>query len=342
MDDMNMLKLDGSQGEGGGQILRSALTLSMITGMPFRIERIRAGRTKPGLLRQHLTAVTAAAAISGAGVSGNTPGSQTLEFVPGATRGGDYRFDIGTAGSCTLVLQTVLPALWFADSPSTITVSGGTHNSAAPPADFLIRAWLPLMRRMGAEMDIELERHGFYPAGGGQMRATVTPCISLRPLHLGTRGGHIATRAIAVVAGLPGEVAARELDHLTATFGDAERETRMLSAREGPGNVVMMEISHASHTEVFTGFGEKGLPAETVAARTAHAAASWLSSGAAVGEHLADQLLLPMALAKGGTFTTAVLSSHTRTNIGVIEKFLPLEFEVEQEEGIHRVSLTRE
>ena len=342
MDDMNMLNLDGSQGEGGGQILRSALTLSTITGTPFRIERIRGGRAKPGLLRQHLTAVTAAAAVSGAQVSGNAPGSQTLEFVPGAIRGGDYRFDIGTAGSCTLVLQTVLPALWFADGPSTITVSGGTHNGAAPPADFLIRSWLPLMRRMGVEMDIELERHGFYPAGGGRVRASVTPCGSLLPLHLEERGEHIATRAVAVVAGLPAEIAGRELDHLAATFSEAECETRVLSSREGPGNVVMVEISHASHTEVFTGFGEKGLPAKTVAARTAHAAASWLASGAAVGEHLADQLLLPMALAKGGAFTTALLSSHTRTNIGVIEKFLPLEFDVAQEDGIHRVSLTRE
>lgn len=337
---MDMLKLDGSHGEGGGQILRSALTLSMITGTPFRIDRIRAGRTKPGLLRQHLTAVAASAAVCGAEVSGNTPGSQTLEFIPGAIRGGDYRFDIGTAGSCTLVLQTVLPALWFADGPSTVTVTGGTHNVAAPPADFLIRSWLPLMQRMGVEATIELVRHGFYPAGGGQVRASVTPCTALQPLHLGTRGEHIATRAVAVVAGLPAEIAARELDHLTLTFADAERETRVLSAREGPGNVVMIEISHASHTEVFTGFGEKGRPAEAVAGRTARAAMRWLASGAVVGEHLADQLLLPFALAHGGSFTTEAISSHTRTNISVIEKFLPVTFEVTAEGKAHRVCVS--
>ncbi len=334
---MDILKLDGSQGEGGGQILRSALTLSMITGIPFRIDRIRAGRAKPGLLRQHLTAVAAAAAISGAEVSGNTPGSQTLEFVPRAIRGGDYRFDIGTAGSCTLVLQTVLPALWFADGPSTVTVSGGTHNGAAPPADFLIRSWLPLMRRMGAQMDIELVRHGFYPAGGGEVRAAIRPVAALGPLDLHGHGQPASIKAIAVVAGLPAEIARRELDHLAGCFGEAEQEMRVLGSREGPGNVVMLEINHGLHTEVFTGFGEKGLKAETVAERTAHEARDWLASGAAVGEHLADQLLLPMALAKGGGFTAAAISSHTRTNIGVIEKFLPVEFEVAAHGAAHRL-----
>ncbi len=334
---MDTLKLDGAQGEGGGQILRSALTLSVITGIPFRIENIRAGRAKPGLLRQHLTAVSAAAAISGGEVSGNAAGSQTLEFMPRAIRGGDYRFDIGTAGSCTLVLQTVLPALWFADGPSTVTVSGGTHNGAAPPADFLIRSWLPLMRRMGAQMDIELVRHGFYPAGGGEVRAAIHPVAALGPLDLDGRGNPASIKAIAVVAGLPAEIARRELDHLAGCFGDAEQEMRVLGSREGPGNVVMLEINHGLHTEVFTGFGEKGLKAETVAERTAHEARNWLASGAAVGEHLADQLLLPMALAKGGGFTAAMISSHTRTNIGVIEKFLPVEFEVAAHGAAHRL-----
>lgn len=337
---MDMLKLDGSQGEGGGQILRSALTLSTITGIPFRIDRIRAGRNKPGLLRQHLTAVAAAATISGAEVSGNTPGSQTLEFIPRAIRGGDYRFDIGTAGSCTLVLQTVLPALWFADAPSTVTVSGGTHNGAAPPADFLIRSWLPLMRRMGAVMDLELVRHGFYPAGGGEVRAAITPVAALRPLDLCTRGARVGTTCIAVVAGLPSDIAARELAHLSARFGDAMPKMRVLGSREGPGNVVMVEVCHEHLTEVFTAFGEKGVAAETVAERAAREAHAYLAGDAAAGEHLADQLLLPLALARGGDFTAAAVSSHTRTNIGVIEKFLPVEFEVTAQGTAHRVRVS--
>lgn len=239
---MELIKLDGSHGEGGGQILRSALTLSMITGIPFRIEHIRAKRSKPGLLRQHLTAVNAAVEICGAKVSGNTPGSQTLEFVPGTIHGGDFRFDIGTAGSCTLVLQTVLPALWFADSPSAVAVSGGTHNAGAPPTDFLMRSWLPLVQRMGVKMDIELVRHGFYPAGGGEVRATVQPIKALQPIELCSRGKPFSTKTIAVVAGVPAEIAHRELCELQAYFGNAEPEMRVLSSREGPGNVVMVEL----------------------------------------------------------------------------------------------------
>lgn len=325
---MNFVLLDGAQGEGGGQILRSALTLSMITGLPFRIERIRAGRSKPGLLRQHLTAVNAAAAICGARVSGNAAGSQALEFVPDQIRGGEYRFDIGTAGSCTLVLQTVLPALWFADGDSSLTVSGGTHNSAAPPADFLLRSWLPAVRRMGVETDIELLRHGFYPAGGGLVQATVRPIAALRPLHLLQSGALSAVRATAVVAALPGSIARRELAVVQQHFPQAEVELRCLESREGPGNVVMVETVHEQHSELFTAFGERGLPAEQVAERAAMAAQQYLASSACIGEHLADQLALPLALAGGGSFTTTCVSSHLASNIEVISKFLPVEFEV--------------
>ncbi|HEY5993274.1 MAG TPA: RNA 3'-terminal phosphate cyclase [Gallionellaceae bacterium] len=336
---METILIDGSQGEGGGQILRSALTLSMITGTPFRIERIRAGRAKPGLLRQHLTAAAAAAEICDARVSGNTAGSTTLEFVPGAIKGGAYRFDIGTAGSCTLVLQTVLPALWFAGRASTVTVSGGTHNSGAPPADFLVRAWLPLMQRMGVDMEISLLRHGFYPAGGGEVQATIRPVAALQPLHLCTRGELIATKAIAVVAGLPADIAKRELEHLGGHFAQAEQEMRVLSSREGPGNVVMIELRHAGLTEVFSAPGEKGVKAETVADRAAQEALRYLESGAFAGEHLADQLVLPMALAGSGSFTTSTVSPHLETNWQVIQKFLPVDFEVTQRGAVHQVTV---
>lgn len=337
---MQTIHIDGSQGEGGGQILRSALTLSMITGFSFRIERIRAGRAKPGLLRQHLTAVAAAARICDAEVSGNAPGSQTLEFIPRAIQGGDYRFDIGTAGSCTLVLQTVLPALWFAGRPSTVTVSGGTHNGSAPPADFLIRAWQPLMRRMGADMDITLARHGFYPAGGGEVTAAIRPVAALRPLDLGARGAQRAIKAIAVVAGLPADIAKRELEHLSAHFGDAEQELRVLSSREGPGNVVMVEVHHEHLTEIFTAFGEKGVKAETVADRAAREALRYMESGAIAGEHLADQLVLPMALAGSGSFTATAISPHLETNWQVIQKFLPVELEIRQNGAAHEVRIS--
>lgn len=337
---MEIIEIDGAQGEGGGQILRSALTLSMITGTPFRIKGIRAGRAKPGLLRQHLTAVTAAAEICKARVAGNSAASQTLEFAPGAISGGDYRFNIGTAGSCTLVLQTVLPALWFADRPSTVTVSGGTHNAGAPPADFLVRAWLPLMRRMGVEMGIELLRHGFYPAGGGEVRASINPIKGLQPLELVTRGELVAAKAITVVAGLPADIAKRELERLNKHLARAEPEMRVLSSKEGPGNIVMIELQHAHLTEIFSTSGEKGVQAEAVADRVAIEALSYLENGAAVGEHLADQLMLPMALAGSGSFTTATVSSHLETNGQVIQKFLPIDFEVTKAGNAHQVKIS--
>ena len=340
---MNMIELDGSQGEGGGQILRTALTLSMITGIPFRIERIRAKRSKPGLLRQHLTAVKAAAQICGAQVEGAEPGSLALSFVPGKIRGGDYSFAIGTAGSCTLVLQTVLPALWFADAPSTVMVSGGTHNSAAPPADFLQRVWLPLMQRMGVSMELELLRHGFYPAGGGELRARVQPVAALRPLELLARGELQGVRASAIVAGVPGEVAKRELAELNVALSGAvdgvQEEIRALSSREGPGNALLLELEYGSHSALFTAFGEKGLPAELVAKRLAKEVRHFLGCNGAADEHLADQLLLPLALAGEGAFTAVCLSSHLHTNLAVISKFLPVEFELGGDPGAHRITL---
>lgn len=336
----NWLELDGSEGEGGGQVLRTALSLSMITGTPFRIDGIRGKRSKPGLLRQHLTAVQAAAAISGAEVQGAALGSQTLSFAPGPIRGGDYRFAIGTAGSCTLVLQTVLPALWFADTASNVLVSGGTHNRAAPPADFLIRCWLPLLQRMGVQQSISLQRHGFYPAGGGEVAAMVTPVAALQSLSLMARGERLTMRAEALVAGVADSVARRELERVAAQMLDVAGVVRELPSREGPGNVLMLEVVHAGLTELFTGFGEKGVSAEMVADAAAREARHYLASAAAVGEHLADQLLLPMALAGSGSFTAVVASSHLLTNKLVIEKFLPVDIRLQvQESGLVQVDV---
>ncbi|MFT3735009.1 MAG: RNA 3'-terminal phosphate cyclase [Rhodocyclaceae bacterium] len=337
---MNMIELDGSQGEGGGQILRTALTLSMITGTPFRIERIRAKRSKPGLLRQHLTAVNAAAEICGAVVEGAHAGSLSLTFTPGKIRGGEYRYAIGTAGSCTLVLQTVLPALWFADAPSTVHVSGGTHNPAAPPADFLIGAWLPLMRRMGVTMELELLRHGFYPAGGGEVLARVQPLAKLQALALDARGDFVSAQATAVIAGVPGDVAKRELDVLQQELGLTDLQIRGLPGNQGPGNALLVTLHYAAVSEVFMALGEKGLPAVRVAGMLAREVMAYRDGSGAVAEHLADQLLLPMALAGAGSFTTTSLSSHLRTNAEVIAKFLPVEIDMQTEAAGHRISIS--
>ncbi|MTV38950.1 RNA 3'-terminal phosphate cyclase [Duganella radicis] len=323
-----MIELDGAQGEGGGQVLRSALTLSMITGQPFRMKNIRANRPKPGLMRQHLIAVQASAAVCGANVSGAQVGSQTLDFAPGPIRGGDYAFAIGTAGSCTLVLQTLLPALLAADQPSAVKISGGTHNAKAPPVQSLQRAYGRVLQQMGAEIDIELKRFGFYPAGGGEVLATVRPCPQLRPFELVQRGARRHGYAESFIAGVPANVATRELAVIGAGMGWTEEQLlhRGLPGEQGPGNALLLTLEHEHVTEVFTGFGEKSLRAETVAKQVLQETRAYLASGAAVGEHLADQLMLPMALAGGGSFTTNVLSSHAVTNADVISHFLPVRF----------------
>jgi RNA 3'-terminal phosphate cyclase (ATP) len=331
-----MIELDGSTGEGGGQILRTSLTLAMITGRPFRIRRIRARRSKPGLMRQHLVAVQAATQICGARVGGAQVGSQALEFIPGTVRGGDYRFAIGTAGSCTLVLQTVLPALLTADRPSTLRLSGGTHNPLAPPVQFLQRAFCRLLAGMGADIDVQLERFGFYPAGGGEVSASVKPCAQLRPRTWMTRGERKAAYAECFVAGIPAQVAQRELECVgKAMHWDAKQLlARRLPDDQGPGNALLLTLEYEHTTEVFTAFGEKTVPAEEVARRAVRRARQYLSTQAAVAEYLGDQLMLPLALAGGGGFTVDEVSMHARTNAHVIELFLPVRFEFGKHDGV--------
>lgn len=323
----DLMELDGSQGEGGGQVLRSALTLSMITGRPFRIANIRANRAKPGLMRQHLVSVQAAAAVCGADASQAAVGARELEFRPGRIRGGSYSFAIGTAGSCTLVLQTLLPALLFADAPSTVTVSGGTHNPKAPPAHFLERSYGRAMAAMGADISIELKRHGFFPAGGGEIVARVQPCTQLKRIELMSPGARYNEYAESILAAVPSRVARRELECVAAGLGwpESRLHERRLPDEQGPGNVLLITLESEHVTEVFAGFGEKTVRAEDVARHALGEAVRYIASGAAVGEHLADQLMLPMALAGGGKFTLDRVSQHALTNADVIRRFLPVD-----------------
>lgn len=324
-----MLILDGSRGEGGGQILRTALSLSMCTGQPFRIEKIRARRKKPGLMRQHLTAVLASAQICDARIDGAHVGSTALEFTPGDVKPGKYEFAVGTAGSATLVLQTVLPALLRGKIESHLILRGGTHNPMAPPYHFLERSFVPLLVKMGAEITLSLTRHGFYPAGGGEFTAHITPTKILTPLTLHTRGARTAGYAESIVAGLPGHVAQRELETVGRLMGWGEDQLRIrgLSNDQGPGNALMITLEHEHVTEVVTAIGEKGVTSEAVAKKVVAIAREYSTSSAAVGEHLTDQLLLPMALSGGGEFTATAFSSHATTNAEVIRKFLPVEID---------------
>jgi len=318
-----MIQLDGSFGEGGGQILRTSLALSLVTGKPFRIERIRARRPKPGLRRQHLTAVFAAAEVGQARVEGAELGSRAVTFEPGEVRPGEYRFDVGTAGSTTLVLQTILPALMLAAAPSQLRLEGGTHNLHAPPIDFLQKAFLPLLERMGPGVEVTLERAGFYPAGGGSVRTAVRPRPTLERLDLLERGKIVGRTVCGVVARLPLNIAQREVEtaRRRLTWPADFTSTRQVESI-GPGNVVTIEIQSEHVTEVFTGFGQRGVPAEKVAAGAAREAHRYLKAGVPVGEHLADQLLVPLALAGGGSFRTLPPSSHTTTNIETLGRFL--------------------
>jgi RNA 3'-terminal phosphate cyclase (ATP) len=324
-----MIRIDGSFGEGGGQILRTALSLSLATGTPFQIENIRAQRRNTGLLRQHLTAVLAATEIGAAEVQGASLGSTSLTFNPKSVCAGDYRFAIGTAGSGTLVFQTILPALLRASAPSRVTIEGGTHNEAAPPFDFLDRAFLPLIRRMGANVSLKLERYGFYPAGGGRFIATIEPCAELKPLELGLRSEIRAKRVTAIVANLSSRIAEREVEKVADMINLTSKGT-VIQTRDspGPGNIVLIEIE-SDVTEMVSSFGRFGVAAEKVADEAVREAREYLMSRAVAGEHLTDQLLLPLSLAGAGSFTALKLSRHARTNMEVIRKFLPIDFETE-------------
>jgi RNA 3'-terminal phosphate cyclase (ATP) len=333
---MQYTHIDGSQGEGGGQVLRSSLALSLITGKAFTIDRIRANRSRPGLMKQHLTAVQAAAAVGQCKVDAKK-GSVRLDFRPGKILGGDYIFDIGTAGSATLVLQTVLPALMLADEPSVLTLRGGTHNPMAPPFDFLDRVYLPLVRQLGPRIEATLVRPGFYPAGGGEFRVEVTPVKKLATLELMERGAIIEQKGKILLSQLPSHVAEREKKRILKMTGWSERRVVIETIENslGPGNAAMLEVVSENVTELFAGFGEIRISAEAVAERTVNLYQDYMDAEVPVGEHLADQLMLPLGIAAwqgsgASSFRTSNLTRHSQTHIDILQQFLKIDIEVEQ------------
>jgi RNA 3'-terminal phosphate cyclase (ATP) len=339
-----VIVIDGSMGEGGGQVLRTSLALSLLTGAPVRIGRIRAGRPKPGLMRQHLAAVRAAAAVSGAEVLGADLGSTELELRPGPLVAGDYRFAVGSAGSTTLVMQTVLlPLLLRTTAPTTLRFEGGTHNPMAPPFDYLARCYLPLLSRMGGRVDLALERHGFYPAGGGAWTATVYPATRLGRLELLERGVVHGRTASALCAQLSGAIGVRQVRALSAALGWESKDCAplMIFGTHGPGNALIATVESEHVTEQFTGFGERGLSSERVAARVVEAVRRYLSAEVPVGEHLADQLLLPLALGEGGAFRTLEPSRHCLTQLELVRLVLGTRATaVQQSPDVWRIDVT--
>lgn len=318
-----MIHIDGSKGEGGGQVLRTSLTLSLVTGKAFTITKIRAGRKKPGLLRQHLTALRAAQTVGAAEVTGDSMQSTEISFKPNGIFPGHYHFAVGTAGSAGLVLQTVLPALMIASEKSVLTLEGGTHNMASPPFEFLRDSFAPVLAQIGPELDLVLERPGFFPAGGGRYQATITP-KSLKSIQIMDRGAVKSIEALAMVSKISGNVAEREVTRLKELLPLKAENLHIRGVKNalGPGNVLLLQIKSDAVTETISGFGQRNVSAEGVAEMVAEEAQTYLDHGAPIGEHLADQLLVPMAIAGGGQFRTGKPSMHLTTNIETIKNFL--------------------
>ena len=332
MTKQQLIHLDGSQGEGGGQILRTSLALSVCLQKPFKIEKIRANRRRPGLMRQHLTAVKAAARISNAHVEGDELNSQQLLFSPNEVQAGEYHFAIGTAGSATLVLQTILLPLLFAKGTSKVTIEGGTHNPLAPPFDFLQYAYLPLLEKMGANIKATLVRPGFFPAGGGCIELEVEPVNKLKPISIVERGKIVEKKAQVLIAGLPFHIVERELKILKQKLNwpDNCYQISDMNSSYGPGNIITVIVKSENVCEVFTGFGEKGTKAEAVADKVVKEVRRYITSGVPVEEHLSDQVLLPMALAGEGEYVTTTPSRHTLTNIDVIKHFIDMAIDIKE------------
>ncbi|WP_193213263.1 RNA 3'-terminal phosphate cyclase [Luteolibacter marinus] len=335
---MKSLQLDGSG--GGGQMLRSALSLAMLTGQPFRMTRIRGKRPKPGLMRQHLTCVKAACEISGGTADGAEIGSTELVFRAGTPRAGDYHFAIGTAGSTGLLFQTLLPALLAADGPSTLRLEGGTHNPLAPPFEFLDRVYLPVLRRMGAEVEIELLASGFAPAGGGAIACRIQPLKAWQPLDLVERGERTGTRIRVLTRHLPLSIAGRMLDSALELLPCKDATVENREPGPGAGLCCLVETEFGDLREITSSFGERGVTAERLGRNAAKRMQDFIGSRAPVGRCLADQLLLPFALAGQGRLHTMALDAHVPTNIHVIEKFLPLRFTIDKSErGTNRIEV---
>lgn len=334
-----MIIIDGSEGEGGGQVVRNACALSLITGQPFRIINARGKRSKPGLMRQHVTAVEAACALGNATCDGLAVGASDITFTPGKVVRGEYRFAVGTAGSTGLVLQTLLMPLVLADGPSRLVLEGGTHNMLAPPFEFVAKTFLPIINRMGPKVEARLIRHGFYPRGGGRIEVDITPA-PLTPIECVDRGALRERSVTALFAALPFEIADREIAAARKALDWPEESfaVRQLPEEQGPGNIVLIEAAFEHVTEIVSGFGQLGVPAERVAKMAAGRMAGYLASNAFAGPYLQDQLLLPFALAGGGVFTTVKPSQHSLTARDVIERFIGRRGVFrDQPDGTHRV-----
>ena len=331
----HFVEMDGSLGEGGGQVLRTALSLSVLTHQAVQLTNIRARRLKPGLAAQHLEAVQAAAAISQAEVEGANLGSTRLRFAPGAVTPGNYHFKIPTAGAATLVLQTVFLPLCLAGAASSVTIGGGTHVPWSPCYHYLERQWLLALEAMGVEARLTLEQAGFYPQGGGIIQATIQSTARLQPLHLTQRGALLRRRGLSGVANLDADIARRQkhqaLRRLEPVCRDTKIETLELPSHT-KGTFILLLAEFEYSQAAYSALGELGKRAERVADEAVEPLLAFLETDGAIDPCLADQL--PLALADGPSqIRTALVTQHLLTNAAVIRAFLPVKIEVEGELG---------
>jgi len=333
-----LIALDGTSGHGGGQLLRGALALAAATGRGFRIDGIRRGRSRPGLMRQHLTAVLAAAAVTGAHVEGAELGATALVFSPAAARAGDYAFAVGTAGSCVLVLQAIVPALARLPAPSRVVVRGGTHNPMAPSFEYLRDVLAPQLAAIGWAVDYTLVRHGFYPAGGGELVATIASPGAPRPLVLVARGARRGHAARAVVANLPRKIAVRQLAALCTrlTWDVDPRGIVDVPDSAGPGTFSEAWVRYANVMELVAAIGERERSSEQVAGACANQLLRYLQATAPVGEHLLDQLLVPLALTAGGELRALAWTPHAEAQRLLLRAWFERDIAVERgDDGVH-------
>ena len=328
-----MIEIDGCMGEGGGQVLRIALALSMALGKPFHISGIRGKRSKPGLKRQHLACVKAAAAICSAKILGAEVNSTELTFLPGKVKAGEYRFEIGSGGSCCLVLQAVMPPLLVADAPSKLTVTGGTHVPMAPVFDFFQQTLLPCLEKMGPKLTTSINRPGFMQIGGGTVTAEIRPAEKLAPLDKCVSGEILSLKGSIISYNLDESIIERETVTLQSGFLPklSELDIEMKSSRlTGRGNVVMLELTTTSGTTVASAVAQRGLAAEKVAASAMNRMNKFIRANVPVDVHLADQLIVPLTLAGGGRFLTEKPSLHTTTALAVVAMFTDIKSEIIQ------------
>lgn len=331
------VQIDGRHGEGGGQILRTALTLSALLGAPVHINHIRGNRKKPGLRPQHLVAANALATITGARVKGANVDSHELVFEPREIRGGSFSFDIGTAGSTGLVVQTLIPVLLFGKSPSQVQITGGTHVPWSPSFHYLKAVFLPALKKIGGEVSLDIGKWGWYPKGGGKITASIENTTSLKPIHLSHRGRLINLHVLSAVSNLPLSIAERQRDQTLKRIdylGIQPTISIENAPSPGQGTFLFLAAEFEGGIGGFTSLGKRGKRAEEVADDACNEFIRFLDSRGVIDTHLTDQLVPYMALAEGrSTLTTERITDHLLTNLWVVEQFLPLKFDVEADTG---------